>query len=115
MMTLEVQHSKNKTLNLKYTKYIRKMMGVCLCSIQASDPKDDENECIKGDVWFGFALTCAALGENKAFLKIKGNRGLYPNDFIEEAIAGTSCGTRNVLKGKHPNGVPLVAFVYRYI
>jgi hypothetical protein len=39
---------------------------------------------------------------------------VYPKDFIEKAMSNTPCGTKNVLKGKHPNGVPLVVIGYRY-
>jgi hypothetical protein len=55
------------------------------------------------------------LPSNKRlFLQIKGSRGLYPKDFIEEAMAGTPGGMKIVMKGKHPNGLPLTSFGYRY-
>jgi hypothetical protein len=89
------------------------MTGVCLRLIQASDPKDDVKECIKGDAWFGSTWACATLGDKgyKAFHQIKCNIGLYSKDFVEDAMMGTPGGTNIVLKGKHPNRVPLV---YRY-
>jgi hypothetical protein len=116
MMTLEIQHSKNKTPNLKYNNDLGAMMGVCLHLIQTSEPKDDVKECITGDAWFGSARACAALVKKgyKAFLQIKGNIFLYPKDFIEDAMTGMPGGMEIVIKGKHPNEVPLVAVGYRY-
>jgi hypothetical protein len=91
-------------------------MGVCLRLTEASDPKDGIKECIKGDAWFGSARDFDALGEKgyRAFLQIKGNKGLHPNDFIEKAMSNMPGRTKIVLKGNHPNGVPLVAIGYRY-
>jgi hypothetical protein len=84
--------------------------------VEAADPKDGIKECIKGDAWFGSIRACAAVGEkgHKAFLQIKGNEGLYPKVFIEEQMASTPGGASIVLKGTHPNGVPLVAIGCRY-
>jgi hypothetical protein len=73
-------------------------------------------ECIKGDAWFGSVRGCAVLGEkgHNDFLQNKGNTCIYPKTFIEEEMVTTLGGTSIVLKGTHPNGIPLVASGYRY-
>jgi hypothetical protein len=77
-------------------------------------PKDGLKGCIKDDAWFGSVRACAVLGEkgHKIFLQIKGNKGLYPKVFIEEHMASTPGCASIVLKGTHPNGVPIVAIGY---
>jgi hypothetical protein len=115
-MTLEIQRAKEHTQKQKYNKDFGATTGVCLRLVELADPKDGLNECIKGDAWFGSVRVCAAVGEkgHKAFLQLKGNKGLYPKVCIEEQIASTPGGTSIVRKGTHPNGAPLVAIGYRY-
>jgi hypothetical protein len=117
LMTLEIQRAKEHIQKQKYNKDFRATTGVCLRLVEAADPKDGLKEYIKGDAWFGSVRACAAVGEkgHKAFLQIKGNKGLYPKVFIEEQMASTPGGTSIVLKGTYPNGVPLVAIGYQYI
>jgi len=45
---------------------------------------------------------------------VKQNSVLYPNSFIEEALAEAPVGIHIVLEGAAPNEVPLVAIGYRY-
>jgi hypothetical protein len=101
LMMLEIQRAKEHTQKQKYNKDFGATTGVCLRLLEDADPKDGLKECIKGDAWFGSVRACAAVGEkdNKAFLQINGNKGLYPKVFIEEQMASTPGGTFIVLKG----------------
>jgi hypothetical protein len=68
---------KSTTKKQKYNKYLGATPGVCLRLVEAADPKYGLKEC-KGDAWFGSVRACDAVGEKgrKAFLQIKGNKGL---------------------------------------
>jgi hypothetical protein len=116
LITLEIQRAKQHTPNLKYNRKFGATTGVCLRLIKSADPEDGLKECIKGDAWFGSVRACAALGGkgHKAFLQIKGNKGIYPKIFIEEQMAATPSGTSILMKGTHPNGFPLITIGYRY-
>jgi len=46
--------------------------------------------------------------------QIKTNHGLFPKQYIEEALKDAPGGCHIVLEGKHPNGADLVAIGYRY-
>ena len=71
---------------------------------------------IKGDAWFGSVRTAMEIGARggEAVLQVKGNKGLYPKDFIEETLKEAPGGVSVVLTGIAPNGVQLVAVGYRY-
>jgi hypothetical protein len=116
LTTLEIQRAKQHTPKLKYNREFGATADVCLHLIEAADPEDGLKECIKGDAWFGSVRACAALGGkgHKAFLQIKGNKGLYPKTFIEEQMGATPGETSIVLKGTYLNRVPLIAIGYRY-
>jgi hypothetical protein len=114
MMALEVQRSKMNTPKLMYNKLLGATTVVCLRLVEHSDPKDGVKECIKVDDWFGSVRATTSLGKKgyKAFLQVKGKKGIYPKAFIEEAMAGKPGITKIVLKGQHPNGVDLIAVGY---
>jgi hypothetical protein len=83
---------------------------------EVADPKDGVKDCNMDDAWFRPAWACAALGVkgHKAFLHIKGNKGIYPKDFISEKMMKIPGGTAIVLKGTHQNGTLIIAIGYRY-
>jgi hypothetical protein len=115
-MALEIQHDKEHTSKKKYNSKLGATTGVCLRLVEATGPNDGVKECIKGHAWFGSARACVALGVKgcKAFLQIKGNKGIYPKDFISEQMVNTPGGPSIVLKGTLPNGTLLIAMGYRY-
>jgi hypothetical protein len=55
---------------------------------------------------------CAHGGET--VLQVKGNKGLYRKDFIEENLKDAPGGVSVVLTGIAPNGIQLIAIGYRY-
>jgi hypothetical protein len=91
LMTLEIRRAKEHIPKQKYNRELGATAGVCLRLAESVDPKDGVKEYIKGDAWFGSAGACAALGVKgyKAFLQIKGHKGIYPKDCISEKMMKT--------------------------
>ena len=61
------------------------------CVIRASESNAQDKEAataLKGDAWFGSvcATVAAANKSREAICKVKSNHGLYPNQFIKEAL-----------------------------
>jgi hypothetical protein len=84
---------------------------------ERSIPEDDDRiHTVQGDAWFGSVRAAAALGAkgHRVVLQVKNNKGLFPKDFLEDALKDAPGGVHIVLKGKAPNGVDLIAIGYRY-
>ena len=88
-----------------------------LFSKKIQDSADDElNMIVKGDAWFGSVRAAANMASTgyECVLQVKQNTGLYPKEFIEDALKDSPGGVHIVLKGRHPNGHNLIAIGYRY-
>jgi len=75
-----------------------------------------EGHGIKGDAWFSSVQTAIEIGAHggETVLQVKGNKGLYPKDFIEENLKDALGGVPVVLTGIASNGFQLIAVGYRY-
>ena len=72
---------------------------------------------MKGDSWFGSVKAAATLADRgiECVLQVKANSGLYPKEFIDNALDGAPGDTHIVMKDIHPNGATLIALGYRYL
>jgi hypothetical protein len=50
----------------------------------------------------------------RAVLQVKNNKGLFPKDYVEQALEDMPGGVHIVSKGSAPNGIELLALGYRY-
>ena len=71
---------------------------------------------VKGDAWFGSVRAAANMASRgyECVLQVKQNSGLYPKEFVENALNDSPGGVHIVLRGRHPNGHNLIAIGYRY-
>jgi hypothetical protein len=65
-------------------------------------------------VWFCSSCNGDWCSWGETVLQVKGNKGLYPKDFIEVNLKDALGGVSVVLTGIAPNGVWLIAVGYRY-
>ena len=89
--------------------------GTTACCLRLADeskfPDDEGPEGFKGDAWFG-SVKAASMAAAKGFrciLQVKGNKALYPKDYIAGIMKNCPGGVLIVLKGTHPSGKELVA------
>ena len=105
---------------MKTQQYQREMGATAACTIRLGEGTNQNNETstvLMGDAWFGSvrAANEASKRDMNAILQIKSNHGLFPKDFIEEALKDAPGGSHIVLETKHPDGDnELVAIGYRY-
>ncbi|MGH7973928.1 MAG: hypothetical protein ACREBR_00280 [bacterium] len=96
-------------------------LGTAACSLRLAglceQPKlANQVEGIKGGSRFGSSKLAAECGRRgmKCVMQIKTGHRLFPKKDIEAILKNNPGGVHIVLKGKHPNGVPLVAIGYKY-
>ena len=104
---------------MKNQMYQSELGATAACTIRAGEGTTQDKEAISvlmGDAWFGSvkAAVEASKRNMEAVYQIKSNHGLYPKQFVEEALKEAPGGTHIVLEGTHPDGPELVAIGYRY-
>jgi len=65
-------------------------------------------------VWFCSSCNGDWCSWGETVLQVKGNKGLYPKDFIEVNLKDALGGVSVVLTGIAPNGVWLIAVCFSY-
>ena len=99
--------------------YCNTMGATAACSIRLAEGTNQTPEAssvVMGDAWFG-SVMCAAECKKRgmeAIFQIKSNHGLYPKQYITDALNDAPGGSHIVLTAKHPDEVELVAVGYRY-
>ena len=104
---------------MKDQEYQKELGATAACTIRAGEGTTQVKEAktvLMGDAWFGSVRAAATAVERNMEIvcQIKTNHGLFPKQYIEEALKDAPGGCHIVLEGKHPNGADLVAIGYRY-
>ena len=104
---------------MKGQKHQKELGATAACTMRAGEGTTQVKEAVtvlKGDAWFGSVKAAAAAKERgmEAMCQVKSNHGLFPKEFIEEALKDAPGGCHVVLEGQHPNGSDLIAMGYRH-
>jgi len=108
MLVLELQCGKAGMSTAQYQDSLRATAACTVRLLEKSIPEhDDRIHTVQGDAWFGSVRAAAALGAkgHRVVLQVKNNKGLFPKDFLEDALKDAPGGVHIVLKGQAPNGV----------
>ena len=116
MTYMEIQRGKS---GMSTQPYHKDLGATAACTIRAGEATNVHQEArtiLMGDAWFGSVKAASVASKRKmeAVYQIKSNHGLYPKQFIEDALKDGPGGTHIVLEGKHPDGAELIAIGYRY-
>ena len=104
---------------MKPRQYQQELGATAACTIRAGESTEtdpDAKTILMGDAWFGSVKAAAEASKRGmgTIYQIKTNHGLFPKQFIEDALKDGPGGCHIVLEGKHPDGPELVAIGYRY-
>ena len=104
---------------MKKIKYQSDFGATTACVLRMAEGFEDDSECgtiVMGDAWFGSvrAVTQLAKRSMDSIFQVKSNHGLFPKDFIEEALKDGPGGTHIVLTAQDKFENDLVAIGYRY-
>ena len=117
MIAIEIQRGKK---GMKISKYHTDLGATTACTIRLTEEamrSGGHGNCTKGDAWFGSVKCCANLLNLgvKSVLQVKQNSGLYPKQYIDDALKYAPGGMHIVLEGMDPwFDLPIVAVGYRY-
>ena len=104
---------------MKKELYCNAMGATATCSIwlaKGTNQSLEASSIVVGDAWFG-SFQCAAECKKRgieAIFQIKSNHGLFPKQYITDALHDAPGGSHVVLTAKHPDEVNLVAVGYHY-
>ena len=116
MTYMEIQRGKEGMKNMRLQADLG---ATASCTIRCAEGCHQGGEglkdSVKGDAWFGSVKCAVALAQRgRAFFgQVKSNHGLFPKDYIEEALKEAPGGTHIVLKCTHQE-VDLIALGHRY-
>jgi hypothetical protein len=89
MLVLELQHGKAGMSTAQYQDSLGATAACTVWLLEKSIPEDDDRiHTVQGDAWFGSVRAAAALGVkcHRVVLQVKNDKGLFPKDFIADAL-----------------------------
>ena len=100
---LEIQRGKVANPYMKHNKELGATAGCTMRLAEMAQQAEHSNsDLIMGDAWFGSVTAALELAKKgkEAFLQVKTNSGMFPKQFINDALEDAPGGVHLVLKGK---------------